>query len=198
MENKLKLYNTLTNRKELVESEMIDVFERNIKTISYRMFLTDDAQILLNESSMILIAQDSTGPNIFSKENAAGYTMEMLFKLATFTAIAIGQGDSFNTGLFGPMPVPDRKEYLTLLYSFSIDDKTLRDHRYKGVNYALIAFLVHSEVIHFFYDRKAIKKIFDDSLKNITNLKSINADVLTSIRNKLLSSCVPKWRTSTN
>lgn len=185
----------LASRDELSNFEMVNVFERNLKAISYRMFLTDESQKLLNLSSMVLIAQDKTGPNIFSKENTDGYTLEILLKLATFTVIAIGQGDSYNKGLFGPMPVPNKKDYLTLLFSFTIEDKKLQDQRYEGKNYALIAFMVHNKVIHFFYNRKAIKEVFEVSISKVTNIKNIDNEFLASLRNKLLTSCVPKWKT---
>ncbi|MHA2298167.1 MAG: hypothetical protein ACXAEU_02780 [Candidatus Hodarchaeales archaeon] len=60
-------------------------------------------------------------------------------KLASFFSIALGQGDSYNQGLYGPLPALN-SAYEALIFAKLVPDKEKFDPRMKGLNYVFFCF----------------------------------------------------------
>ena len=138
------------------------------------------------------------GADVKVAENFDINKKDFLFKFAMFLSIAIGQGQNYHHGLFGPLPIPEGKETegkdkLAILYSFSVKDEKMIDPRASKRNFIMIAFVLGTQVSNFFDNRTIIRKIYEDQMKKITELKQINTEFLAELRQNLLSRCVPDW-----
>lgn len=68
-------------------------------------------------------------PNLFSEID--------LFKMGSFFYLAIGQGDTWNFGLY-ELPIPNHPSQHAFIYAFEVMDPDNQDPRYNGKNYCLI------------------------------------------------------------
>ena len=160
---------------------------------SYRGNTLEKLSRALNLPSSVLIGESEHGPTIFGVENISESNQDFLIKLAAYVNIAIGQGGSYHYGLFGPLPVPERRDIVAIVYSFSIKDPNLKDKRLRGLNFAMFAFLMSTEVLNFFYDRDLLHQVFTDSLHEVNKMDEIGINNLSMLRHNILEKCVPNW-----
>ncbi len=149
------------------------------------MFL-DDKPFDPDETFMVVWKMSGMGPEVVKSEKVPLEDEETdLLRLGVYFSTAIGQGDSYTPGLFGPLPVLDSEVYNALIFSKRITDKELEDPRFKGENFVLVAIIYPIFYEHLFYNRKEINKAFDGLMSSIEDVSDIDDHFLSAIEIKI-------------
>ncbi|MHA2333118.1 MAG: hypothetical protein ACXAEU_13950, partial [Candidatus Hodarchaeales archaeon] len=114
--------------------------------------------------------------------------VEILSKMAIYYMTVLGQGSDYNTGLFGPFPIPGSDHLVSLVYSFIIDDPVSNDPRTKGRAYSFIAMSIPKTLIRLFSNRTALINMFERELTEYTTIQDIDLDVITTLKRKIVAS----------
>lgn len=93
-----------------------------------------------------------------------------LYRFSTPIGMLLGQGDQYQTGLFGSYPIPNFDDYVAYSYSFFILD-TILDTPRGDQNAFLIALLFLPKSIAI--NKILIQEIFDSHLKSLNNLDDL-------------------------
>ena len=110
----------------------------------------------------------------------------LLQKLALLYTIAIGQGNSPNYGLYGPLPIPDYSGYVALTYSFKIHDQKIQDARMKEKTFAVLCFLMPEEFVPFFSERDQIIQHLDEAILDLTEIGEITLNWIRGVKQKII------------
>ncbi|UYP47110.1 Photosystem I assembly protein Ycf3 [Candidatus Lokiarchaeum ossiferum] len=110
----------------------------------------------------------------------------LLQKLALLYTIAIGQGNSPNYGLFGPLPIPDYSGYVALTYSFKIHDQKIQDARMKEKTFAVLCFLMPEDFVPFFSERDQIIKHLNEAISDLSDIGEITLEWIRGIKQKII------------
>ncbi|MHA2294625.1 MAG: PAS domain S-box protein [Candidatus Hodarchaeales archaeon] len=141
---------------------------------------------------MSLFKMGSLGPEIVVTEPFPTKTdeeeVEILSKMAIYYMTVLGQGSDYNTGLFGPFPIPGSDHLVSLVYSFIIDDPVSNDPRTKGRAYSFIAMSIPKTLIRLFSNRTALINMFERELTEYTTIQDIDLDVITTLKRKIVAS----------
>lgn len=111
---------------------------------------------------------------------------ELLMKMAIYYFTALGQGQGHNTGLFGPLPLPDVPGYVGLAYTFFIDDPSNIDPRSAGRSYCFVAFSMPETLAPIFSNRSWLAKRLQKRLEDLTTLSELTLAFLVSLKFELL------------
>ena len=109
-----------------------------------------------------------------------------LTRLGTFYLIAIGQGDGYNEGLFGPLPISGTN-YTSILYSFCVPDPTAIDDRLKENNLIILTYIIKKELEYAFSNRAALELVFEKFTKSISEVNDITSDRIDEIKLEILN-----------
>ncbi|MHA2233422.1 MAG: PAS domain-containing protein [Candidatus Hodarchaeales archaeon] len=145
-------------------------------------------QIKLEEIFLSLFKQGSKGPELVAMEPlpfVKGNQSKFAAKIGVFYLAALGQGSIFNTGLFGPLPLPTISNYEALAYAFFANDPTDQDLRTAGNIYSIIVMVVPKAQTENFCHRKAVERIFDDEISKISCIQEITLTRLKNIKERL-------------
>lgn len=82
----------------------------------------------------------------------------LLLSMGTVYITALGQGDRYNTGLFGPLPFIGDQEYAVLIYAVMLNDRQQTDKRMGDFSYCLFCLTFPKNLNP---DRVAIETTFD-------------------------------------
>lgn len=121
-------------------------------------------------SNIILYKFDPRGPTTLFYEKEVD--TDLLTKTGIYFYTAVGQGISYNTGLFGPLPFDMKNNLEALVYSALIKDSESPDHRLVGENFILIAFLAKTGTVHLI-DRKQLTDHLSKHVKIIEDLSKL-------------------------
>ena len=148
-------------------------------------------------SSMVISAfkVGQNGPEIVCSEQNPLYTEELLMKMAIFFSVSLGQGDRVHSGVYGPLPLPTTDgnlaldKFVSLIYSFTINDDENEDVRAHGKSYCLLTVNIPENIVDVFYKRKILAQLFSDLLLeyNIQEVKEISEEFLLAVKEKILS-----------
>ncbi|MHA1911003.1 MAG: PAS domain-containing protein [Candidatus Kariarchaeaceae archaeon] len=139
-----------------------------------------------DETFMVVWKMSELGPEVVKSESVPLKDEETdLMRLGIYFSTAIGQGDSYTPGLFGPLPVLDSEVYNALVFSKRITDKNLEDPRFKGENFVLVAIIYPIFYEHLFYNRKEISKAFDGLMSSMEDVSDIDEHFLSAIEIKI-------------
>lgn len=177
-----------------IEESLINFAVINLRKFIYKPVITESFEREINDSRILFIAQAQEGPKVLDADDEV-IKQDILFitKSAAYLSLAIGQGSDRHKGLFGPIPAPDRSDYLYFVYAFSIRDENIIniDKRYQdGQNYGMFALLVRNDVSLIFYDRIKLEEMFFNELEKIDDIKSIDKYFLKHLRTKLLDNAL--------
>lgn len=106
-------------------------------------------------------------------------------RMGIFWFTAIGQGHQWISNLFGPLPVLDYYDYVSMAYSFKLKDETLTDTRAKGVDLVLLIFVVHRDLVSRYEKRDSIVKSIEKIIKKVGSIKYLSTAVLNDIRKEI-------------
>ncbi|MFX0113497.1 MAG: hypothetical protein ACFFB3_03015 [Candidatus Hodarchaeota archaeon] len=98
----------------------------------------------------------------------------LLLRLGAQYMSILGQAESRYTGLYGPMPVHSKDDYLSFLYAFELEDPTLQDERLHQKAYCILAifFPRHSE-FQWTFSRFAIEGFLKDLFSGVTSVQEL-------------------------
>ena len=116
---------------------------------------------------------------------------ELLVKMAIFYATALGQGNTANTGLFGPLPLPETNQNdsnnQSLIYSFKKTDKNNKDERMRMVNFCFIVITIEKNLLYQFSNDNWINRFFQNELENVVDEEENTTEYLFQLKDNLLN-----------
>ncbi|MFQ5977743.1 MAG: hypothetical protein ACE5OZ_06435 [Candidatus Heimdallarchaeota archaeon] len=137
------------------------------------------------------------GPELVFGEKIPGMEnnqKEFATKIGVFYLTALGQGESFNTGLFGPLPLPRTSNqeastnpvsnFEALAYAFFINDPTNEDPRIVKT-YSIIVAIIPKTLTECIYHRKGIEMIFDNEISQFSVIQEISVTALNKLKTRL-------------
>jgi hypothetical protein len=113
--------------------------------------------------TIVFYKMSTQGPELLFSEQ--GYDSDdeskedELLRAGVYFYTAIGQGSSYRTGLFGPVPCGVGEEKVALIYSELVKDTKLKDDRLKGKNYLLIAFITNEHEVALIHKNKLLELV---------------------------------------
>lgn len=111
---------------------------------------------------------------------------ELLIRTGVYYSASLGQGHTANTGLFGPLPIPDLPGHVGIVYSFFKVDPSNRDPRMEGKSYSFFIFFMPENLSPLFNNRSSITDIIEKKLRTVSTIKEINLWFLIALKYKLL------------
>lgn len=130
------------------------------------------------------------GPACVS-QTASRTDPELQVKMAIFYATALGQGNNANTGLFGPLPIPEttlqEKTVQSLIFSFKKTDKNNKDERMKKANFCFIVITIEKDLMYQFNNDNSINRFFFNELDKIEDADQITKPFLFQLKQNLLN-----------
>lgn len=93
-----------------------------------------------------------------------------LYRFATPLGMLLGQGDQYNTGFYGPYPIPNYSEYHAFSFSFFLEDTILGTPR-NDLNAFLIAILFVKKTLNL--NKSSIEGFFSNYIKTLNNLNDL-------------------------
>jgi hypothetical protein len=136
-------------------------------------------------NNIVLFKLGKDGPTPFYTEHPISY--DELIKTGVYLYTAIGQGNQYRTGLFGPIPFGDEKEKIALIYTSIVNDSEFEDPRLKGKNYLMISLLADEEEINLL-NRSKILRFLEEGVEKIDDLDELTEediqDFIVSIRTR--------------
>ncbi|TFF98718.1 MAG: hypothetical protein EU547_00575 [Promethearchaeota archaeon] len=150
-------------------------------TISFFLFnltLRSRMEIIKN---MVFFKLSKKGPIPFFSEHSIDYNS--LIESGVYFYTAIGQGNQYRTGLFGPLPFGNEEEKIALIFSSIVKDSEFEDPRLKGKNYMIVSLIVDVDKVDLI-DRNKLLNLLEDNKKSINDLSEFNEeDIEEFIRN---------------
>ncbi|MHA1777159.1 MAG: tetratricopeptide repeat protein [Promethearchaeota archaeon] len=138
----------------------------------------------LNEIAMIVFKIDERlGPMIQESTRldlSDPIIQANVLRVGSLYSIALGQGQLYHQGLFGPLLFTDPKTF-ALIYTQTIKDYTQKEKRTKGQAYFLFTLVFPENLNVFFYDRDKLSVIFSNEIEKISEAKDITKEFLENI-----------------
>ncbi len=147
-------------------------------------------KFLKRQVRLTLFKMGPKGPALVVTEDLPpieGSQDEFIFRIGVYYLAALGQGNIFNIGLYGPLPLLNAPKHVALAYSFFIDDPTGLDPRTQGKTYAFIVITIPKNLVHLFSNRNAIEKVFEGEISRINSVHEITLVTLQKLKNRILS-----------
>ncbi len=124
------------------------------------VYLTDPEVInyQIYDATLTLFKQSRFGPESMGDNYLPFITEDSdvdreLYRIASFYSVAIGQGNYYHTGIFGPLPVLG-SNYRCMVFGAMVEDSDTFDERMKGWNYILACFFFHESLIPVIFEKK--------------------------------------------
>jgi tetratricopeptide (TPR) repeat protein len=139
---------------------------------------------------MFAIRFGSKGPEVFKAEPTPFSEMEtssLFIKSAVFISTALGQGNVYHKGLFGPFPLPN--DFSCLVYANLMPDATIQDKRWERMTYALVCLGYPKRFDNLFVDRDSTAGIFEKWTEKISDVWGITDEFLGGLREEIVRSC---------
>ncbi|MFQ5979565.1 MAG: hypothetical protein ACE5OZ_15665 [Candidatus Heimdallarchaeota archaeon] len=136
---------------------------------------------------LMIIRASKRGPEVLVTENLPfkENKSELFFtRICNFYAMAIGQGEEYYEGLYGPLPLTHI--YSSLVYARILPDSTQDDQRFPGKTYALICLGYPKEQDHLFGDRINLKRGFSSWVTSVDDLSKVDLASLGELRDVLM------------
>ncbi|WP_371802326.1 tetratricopeptide repeat protein [Candidatus Lokiarchaeum ossiferum] len=176
-----ELLNNEPSKENLIEF----LINSNLK-YAQRLVLLPEDRVLINKISTVLITQTHQGPSVLYDYNLPTKLSEVSkVGAATYLTIAIGQGNHYNNGLYGPLPFNGLEGYLTIIYSFETKDEMATDARLKQSNLCILAIIFPKTLSPYFYNRRMLQNLIQLKLTNIRSLQNINKKFLIQIAHEV-------------
>ncbi|MFW9991200.1 MAG: hypothetical protein ACFFD4_03995 [Candidatus Odinarchaeota archaeon] len=96
-------------------------------------------------TALVLIKQTSLGPETLGDKLPFPGSYRDLLNLSCYYSMALGQGNHYHEGLYGPLPALGT-EYRSLLYSVLVKDEGQKDPRMDKKNYLVLCFFYHEKL----------------------------------------------------
>ena len=134
------------------------------KSLTTRLSPKAAVKIDLNRILVGVFELTDMGPELQITINPDLLPYTVVFKSGMFYFSIMGQGETYTTGVFGPFPVAEVKNWNAIVYGTMAINPNFQDPRMHGNTYLMIAIFYPVEYNHFFSERDAIKNIFERNL----------------------------------
>ncbi|MFW9991042.1 MAG: hypothetical protein ACFFD4_03175 [Candidatus Odinarchaeota archaeon] len=144
---------------------------------------------LLEDCKLIFFKQTLAGLEPIRKDVSVPFSSirprSDIEKLASFFVIAVGQGDCFAEGLYGPLPALN-SGYEVLLFAKLVPDKKNFDPRMKGQNYTLFCFF-YPKVMEFLVNSRRFRFSAEimTFLSDVDDVEQITVNKLKELEKRL-------------
>ncbi|MHA2272560.1 MAG: PAS domain S-box protein [Candidatus Hodarchaeales archaeon] len=145
---------------------------------------------LESQIRLTLFKMGPKGPALVVTESLPsieGSQDEFIFRIGVYYLSALGQGNVFNLGLYGPLPLLNAPKHVALAYAFFIDDPAGLDPRTEGKTYAFIVITVPKALVPLFNNRNAIEEVFEEEIGKIDSVHGITLATFQVLKNRILS-----------
>ena len=93
-----------------------------------------------------------------------------LYRFSTPIGMLLGQGDLYQTGLFGTYPIPNSNDYIAFSYSFFLPDTILGTPRNDQNAYLIAIFFIPKNLI---IDKDSLENLFKDYFNTLSSLDDL-------------------------
>ncbi len=132
------------------------------------------------EIAALIIKLSDEGPNPVLAEMESMVDQEesemMLIRLGAQYISLLGQAESRYTGLYGPVPVHTKDDWLSFLYGFEIQDTSLQDERLQQQAYCILSiFFPRGSEFQWAFSRFAIENFLNSLFQNINSVQELES-----------------------
>lgn len=114
-------------------------------------------------------------------------SLENLYlNLSAFWFPAIGQGDNWQIGFYGPLPLLNFQDKLTFAFAFNLTSNPRTDLRLHHFGYTLLFLMIDREIVDFFTPFSAIEKIIAYCLSSFQNEEDFDLFNLIQLKSHIL------------
>ena len=182
-----------------IESMHSGAFDYIVKSVNYYSLIPQVLNDLeqnytsnfeMDDIHVIVFKKGRFGPEVYLSTSLPfkNDPAQILPKVAVSYFFLTGAGESYNVGLFGPVPVGDELDYVALIYADFITDESIDDSRMGGKNYILTCIIYPKKFESFFTARREdIEHIYHEFLESFSDIKYITQDSLVDLQKRFYS-----------
>lgn len=145
--------------------------------------------MISNETYLTIIRQFTVGPEIYLTDELKFSKMDRILlgtKIGVFFMTAVGQGNSPNQGLFGPLPFPGNNDYESIVYSCFVNDSDNIDPRANGQSYCLIVLSFAKTFEPYYGNRQYLTQNFENFVRKYEKLQDMTMESLYDLKVNLI------------
>ncbi|MHA1983278.1 MAG: response regulator [Candidatus Hodarchaeales archaeon] len=178
-----------------VEAIRNGAFDYIVKSFDYQSLIPkilDDLESYytekfnLDEIHILVFKKGNTGPEVHTSTPNLPFRQSpgsVLPKIGVSLFFLVGMGESYNEGLFGPVPISDEEEFSALVFATFITDESLADERMKGRNYVLVCLVFPKSLVPFFSSRREdVESFFRKFTGQFADIKHLSDLALIELR----------------
>lgn len=109
-----------------------------------------------------------------------------ILKLGFSYFVAIGQGNEYHQGFYGPFPVPYDSEHVSFVFSTIVPDRGQLDARANGQSYVLACLFCQKSHVPKFIDRPSIEAVFEEVFASVQDVKEIGFSLANYLKSILI------------
>ncbi|MHA2232649.1 MAG: hypothetical protein ACXAB4_09175 [Candidatus Hodarchaeales archaeon] len=109
-----------------------------------------------------------------------------ILKLGFSYFVAIGQGNEYHRGFYGPFPVPNDSEHLSFVFSTIVPDQEQLDTRANGESYVLACLFCQKSLVPKFIDRPMLEAVFEEIFAKVRDVKEIDFSLANYLKSVLI------------
>ncbi len=155
------------------------------KNLTTRLSPRAEATLDLSKILVGVFELTDMGPELQITINPELLPYTVVFKSGMFYFSIMGQGETYTTGVFGPFPVAEVKNWNAIVYGTMAINPQFKDPRMHGNTYLMIAIFYPVEYNHFFSDREAIKHVFERNLGQAPTQQEWRQEVIEKIMKEI-------------
>ncbi len=122
-------------------------------------------------TNIVFYKLGQTGPECFFIDHPLERGLQA--SMGGYLYSAIGQGQQYHLGLFGPVPWGDKEaKQVAYIYSALLSDSGVPDIRLNGRNYLLIALILRQDMVHL-VERNDLQIDLETSIRLISDLSNL-------------------------
>ncbi|MFX0113440.1 MAG: response regulator [Candidatus Hodarchaeota archaeon] len=155
--------------------------------------LPDQAQFDAGDIWFVTYKLAKTGPEVVSAQEGdipVKDELDMMgwhLKAGLVFLTALGQGNEYHTGLFGPFPVPASREHAALVCAAILPDVKADDPRMPGRSYTVLGLFYPRILEGILPDRDLLTDAFTDFLQEIKEMSELDKEKLDKLRGQLFT-----------
>ncbi|WP_371806520.1 tetratricopeptide repeat protein [Candidatus Lokiarchaeum ossiferum] len=151
----------------------------------------------LNQTFMLTYKVDEVMGPIIHKvlnidEDDPKYFKQIILSGALYSS-ALGQGQSYHKGLFGPFPFGEGN-LRSLVYSHVVFDTSQIQKRNQGSVFVLLCLIFKQQISPLFYNLSRVEEIFNSYLDKVHFINEITEDLLQQISNNIIDDLMEDYK----
>ncbi|MFW9995002.1 MAG: hypothetical protein ACFFD4_23375 [Candidatus Odinarchaeota archaeon] len=162
---------------------------KNKLVMDYMLKSPTVAREIGKKTLLLAFKQTFNGPSCFYAERDLDFLPNGnhdIYKLGSFVSVGIGQGDSYNEGVFGPLPVLGTN-WRMLVIAMQLPDPEFVDVRAKGMNYVMFCFLYEVELERLMVEQRLdIESRISQFMNSLVKVQSIDQWKMRELKHELV------------